>query len=63
MIERLLKVIYLLFNKLSSVGMVGWTDFGVTGVFFLHNGYDYKCYILLHMLGLVNMDSFSNNIF
>jgi hypothetical protein len=29
--------------------------------FFFCIGCDYKCYILLHMLGLVNRDSFSNN--
>jgi len=40
--------------------MVGWTNFGIIGVFFC-SGCDCKCYILLHMLGLVNKDSFSNN--
>jgi hypothetical protein len=32
------------------------------GVLFMRCGCDYKCYILLHMLGLVIRDSFSNNM-
>jgi hypothetical protein len=46
--------------RLLDVAMVGWTNFGVMGVFFC-SGCDCKCYIFLHMLSLVNMDSFSNN--
>ncbi len=42
------------------VGMVGWTNVRITRVFFL-SGCDCKCYVLLHVLGLVNKDSFSNN--
>jgi hypothetical protein len=40
----------------KGFGMVGWTNFGITRVFF-SSGCDCKCYIM----GLINRDSFLNN--
>jgi hypothetical protein len=44
----------------KGVDMVGGLIL-VSQRYFFYSGCDCKCYILLHMLGLVNRDSFSNN--